>query len=422
MNHLIVSTFLLLNLLCYGTLQAQDWKHQSADEIFAVARQEAFAGNRIDARHKLNFILERSPEYYEVQIFLGKTYSWDSAYAEARQSFHAVLQKAPKNLEAIQALTDVELWSKNYTEALVWIERGLRIDAKNELLLYKKASVLYAQEKQDEALLALRTLLMLNPSHEKGINLQEQIRLANQNYIAGISYGVDKFSRTYAPAQYISAHIGRDNSWGSSLVRLNYADRFNLTGIQGEIDLYPKITKSMYAYINYGYSDSELFPHHRIGADVFSKLPASFETSAGIRYLDFNRDTKVTLYTGYLGWYFKNYWLSARSYITPDKQAGTAVSGDLSIRRYFNTVEHYLTLSGGLGFSPDIRKLQRGTGLSENEIYILRSQRFGASYQRVFSKTWIWNVTMDIARQELILDQGNYVIITSLSLGVRKKF
>lgn len=137
--------------------------------------------------------------------------------------------------------------------------------------------------------------------------------------------------------------------WITGIGRTNYAHRFNESGIQFETDLYPKISKKMYAYINLGYSPSNIFPEFRYGGELYGSLPAAFELSAGFRRLHFETDT-VTMYTGSVGKYFGNYWISLRPFITP--QAGDAsFSLTLFVRRYFSTADSYVTLIVGGGNS-----------------------------------------------------------------------
>jgi YaiO family outer membrane protein len=414
----LMLTALLVSISC----QAQDWKSLGADDLFLRARAIALNGDRKEARAMLQHLLQKSPGYHDARILLGRTYAWDGQREAAREEFNTVLAKSPENLDALNALTDVEMWDERYPQALDVTDRGIKAYPNDEDLLYKRASILNSLKRQDEALLVLNKLLTINPAHEKGNILLKSIKTGNLKYTAGVSYGVDLFSRIFDPAHYVSAQLARTNSWGSSIVRVNYARRFRTNGIQPEIDLYPRIANGVYAYLNYGYSATDLFPLHRMGAELFTKLPKSFEASAGFRHLYFESGSKVTIFTGSVGWYVKNYWLSVRPYITPDKQTGTSLSGSLTLRRYFKDAETYLSLSGSVGFSPDLRRIQSGTGLSSDEIYLLHSQRVGASFQKLIGTDLVLSFSADFSRQELIFDAGNYVAITSLGIGLKKKF
>jgi YaiO family outer membrane protein len=411
----------VLFLLC-GETNAQQWKSLGVDDLFQLARKNAFNGKREEAREMLRFILEKSPDYSDVRILLGRTYAWDGQRDAARKEFQTVLTKDTENLDALNAWTDVEMWDDQYTQALPVADRGLKSYPNDEDLLYKRASILNSLNRQEEALLTLNTLLTLDPAHERGAALLKSIKSSRLKYTAGVTYGLDLFSRTFKPAHYASAQLARTNTWGSSIIRFNYANRFSTQGLQSEIDLYPKIVSGVYAYLNYGYSSTDLFPKHRVGAEIFSKLPKSFEASAGVRYLYFDSETKVAIYTGSIGWYFKDYWISLRPYITPDKQSGTSVSASLTLRRYLEGADTYVGFSAGLGFSPDLRRIQSSSGLTNDAIYLLHSQRTGLALQKLLRPDLQLNASFDLNRQELIFDKGNYVIISSFTVGMRKKF
>lgn len=402
--------------------RGQEWKQAGVDDIFQKAREKAFNGKRDEAREMLLYILNKSPDYDDVRILLGRTYAWDGRREEARQTLRTVLAHSPQNEDACNALTDVEMWDEQYNQALIVADQGLRYYPNAEDLLYKRARILYTLKRPDEALITLNQLLSLNPGHARAAALMADIKRDKLKYTAGVNYSFDVFSRTYDPAQYASIQLARTNAWGSSILRLNYSHRFSTDGIQPEIDLYPRIANGVYAYLNYGYSASSLFPDHRVGAELFASLPHSLEASAGIRYLYFGHDSKVNIYTGSIGWYVKNYWFSLRPYITPDEETGTSVSATVFARRYFEDRDNYLGLSGGAGFSPDDRRIQTTSGLSQDVIYILKSQRIGAAWSKTLPRNIILLLNFDFIRQELSFDEGEYVLITSMNAGLRKRF
>lgn len=401
---------------------AQDWKQAGVDDIFQQAREKAFNGKRDEARTMLLYILEVSPDYHDVRILLGRTYAWDGRRDEARTVLRTVLTKSPQNEDAYKALTDVEMWDDQYDQALAVVDQGLKYYPNDKDLLYKRAQILYSLKRPDESLITLNQLLTLNPGHADAVALVAKIRQDRLKYTAGVNYSFDIFSRTYDPAHYASVQVARTNSWGSSIVRLNYSHRFSTNGIQPEVDLYPRIAKGIYAYLNYGYSKSSLFPDHRAGAELFASLPHSLEASAGMRYLYFGSGSHVSIYTGSVGWYYKNYWFSLRPYITPDPETGTSVSASVSVRRYFSDRDNYLGISGGAGFSPDDRRIQTTSGISQDVIYILKSQRIGAAWSKTLRHNIILLLSFDVIRQELSFDEGEYVVITSLNAGLRKRF
>lgn len=416
----IIGLLLILVSFTFGA-HAQSWKQLNVDELFVKARKTAFEGNREEARAMLNEILDRSPDYFEVRVFLARTYAWDQQRDKAREELKKVLAKSPNLEDALSALCDVEMWDEQYNQALATANQALQHYKNAEDFLYKKVVILYELKRTKEASAIIERLLEINPAHAKGNQLKQNLKAAGLKYIAGVIYSADVFSRTFNPAHYLSAQLAREFSWGSAIVRMNYSNRFQSSGVQAEIDLYPRIANGVYAYLNYGYANSALFPDHRFGGEVYSKLPKSFEASAGMRYLNFGSGNTVAIYTGSVGWYVKNYWVSFRPYITPGN-AGSSFSSSLSLRRYFQDGDNYLGITGGFGFSPDDRKIQSSSGLSTEGIYLLKSQRIGLQWQKTFTHQLFLSVNVNVSRQELSFDRGNYVWITSPQITLRKRF
>jgi len=418
-----IRTYLILAFVVFAEIvSAQDWKEHSADEIFQQARQLAFNGKREQAREMLLYVLQRSPNYHDVRILLARTYAWDGRRDDARRELREVLTKSPTHEDGLSALIDVEMWDDNFLEALSVADAALTTYPNSEDFLYKRATALNKLNKQDEALITLNRLLNINPANESGLKLMKSIKTDRMKYTVGLSYSVDVFSRTFNPAHYSNIQLARVNGWGSAIVRLNYANRFSTYGIQPEIDLYPRIVDGVYAYLNYGYSSTDLFPQHRAGAEVYSRLPKSFEASAGMRYLYFSSNSVVSIYTGSIGWYFKSYWLSLRPYITPDKRTGTYFSATVVLRKYFETRDQYLGISAGLGFSPDERRFQTSSGFTSDGIYLLHAQRVSISSSRQLRNNFILTANIDFVHQELLFDVGNYVYITTFGIGLKKRF
>ncbi len=411
----------ILFVLLSTTVYAQEDFGQTVDETFAIARQKIFNGEMEEGRLLLSRILSTNPDYYDVRILLARSYAWNKQRELAQVELRKVLVRKPDHEDALNAMIDVSMWNDQYDQALHWTNSALAYYPGSEGLLYKKGSILDDLGRPEEAINVLDSLLKVNSGHEKARALKGSIEARLMKYTAGVSTGVDIFSRTFEPAYYASLQVARSNSWGSSIVRVNYASRFASRGVQGEVDLYPSITRGMYAYVNYGYSSSNLFAKHRVGGELYTKLPHSIEASAGVRYLFFGSGSDVLIYTGSVGWYFGNCWISYRPYITPDN-AGTSYSSSLQFRKYFADADTYVGFNGGFGFSPDERRIQTAVGLGDDGIYVLKSQNLGLSWQQKFKHQWILSISYSLVRQELTFDEGKFVLISSASVGIRKRF
>jgi tetratricopeptide (TPR) repeat protein len=272
-----------------------------SDQLYQLARQKAFAGDRDEARRLCSIIVARNPSSLDARILVGRTYAWDGRFAESRSTLEGVLQEDPTYKVAIDALTDVELWDKNYVRALEIANQGLVSFPRDEDLLFKKAKSLNNLGRDEEALLVLLRLEQMDPSRADVVSLMESIKTSFLMNGIEANYAFDRFSDVYDPMNYLALQVSRRTMYGSIFARLNYASRFSTQGTQVEVDLYPRLGDGVYAYVNYGLSQSTLFPKHRFGAEVYTKLPSSFEGSIGLRHLFFDASSKVTCLPGRSG-------------------------------------------------------------------------------------------------------------------------
>ena len=156
----------------------------------------------------------------------------------------------------------------------------------------------------------------------------------------GLDVGYVSFNGELDPWTLAAVSIGRQGSAGLLIGRVNVANRFSSTGAQYEADAYPSLGKSMYGYLNAGYSSASIFPEWRWGAEVFGNLPNAYEASLGFRQLRFG-GAPVTLFTGSVGKYVGNYWFSARPYLR-SKDGGLSASAGLTARRYHEGRDDYI--------------------------------------------------------------------------------
>lgn len=179
-------------------------------------------------------------------------------------------------------------------------------------------------------------------------------------------YGYVSFRGDIDPWRLASLSLSRRTARGSLIGRVNWANRFRASGLQGEIDAYPRVTRNTYVYLNAGYSKADIFPEWRFGGELFANLPAAWETSIGFRQLRFS-GSPVTLYTGTVGRYLGNYWISARPFLR-FKPSGNSFSTGLTARRYFADAEHFVGATVSYGSSPSDRvtpdAVERGNSFS----------------------------------------------------------
>ncbi len=483
LNKLILTVGLLLwGMFCF----AQELAYAgNPDTSFFRARDLAFAGNRTVARDTLTRILTKYPEYTDVRNLLAKTLSWDGNYEKARKEFNRITSEERKNKEVWVAAINNEIYAKENHIALGLVNKALSFLKDDIDLLVMKENIIKkmqpkivaekkttnyeetrkefnritsvdrtnkavwvaaikneitAQEfhialglankallylKNDSDLLVMKryvTLYMNKPKKQTKALVKESIVEKPKNNRLTVSNAFEVFDKVYESMIYTSVEYQRETKAGTIIPRINYNNRFQTHGVQYEIDFYPKFSKTFYGYLNYGYSASPIFPDHRVGGELYANLPKKLEASAGFRFLDF-ASTKVTIYTGSIGLYAGNYYMSLRPYITPNPDGNTGFSGNLLVRKYLKDANNYLGLRAGMGFTPELKQLRSGEELLAETLLYVESQRLQFEYQFTgWMKSNNYKVNLGVTRQELVFDSNNFFWAVSAGLQCQVGF
>ena len=385
---------------------AQEFEYNgNPDMSLQTAQNLAFSGKRAVAQDTLNRILTKYPHYNDVRNLLASTYSWDGEYDKARGHFNKITSTDKKNKETWVAAIKNEIYAKEYYIAL-----GLA----NKALSYNEA---------DEQLLKLRDEILKNTPG----SAESQPEIPKENFKKffeedkvfknrlAISNAYEIFDIAYDPMIYTSLEYKRETKLGSIIPRINFSNRFETNGIQYELDTYPKFSKKFYAYTNYAFSNSSIYPNHRAGVEFYANLPKSLEVSAGLRYLDF-KDTKANIITGSVGLYRGNYYFSLRPYLTSGEDKPLGISGTILGRKYLKDGDNYFGLIAGYGFIPDLKQLQDGDLILAETLLYVESQHLRFEYQFSGKKQpHLYRAHLGILRQELIFSSGTFY--WSLSAG-----
>lgn len=383
-------TFLLV-LTCIINALAQD-----TDSLYKEARKYAFSGERNKAKSIAKKAIDLSPNYLEIQVFLGRLYTWDEQYDTARYYYNNIINKQNDYLEAYSAWCDLELWSDNYAKALELSKLALKYDSTNSALLLRKAKAEVNLNKVAEAGETMNFALKYNHKDPLLFEYNELIKRKLQKNKISFSYDRDEFNKTFAPWNlYSIAYTRNTNAIGSLILRLNRADRFGTSGNQYELDAYPSLGEKMYMYLNVGVSDISIFPTYKWGASIYRSLPKSFEAELGIRYLQFSTSTIV--YTASVGKYWKNFWFSLRPNFIPNS-SGSSGSLTLSTRYYINDANNYIGVIVGSGISADEVRINRTDKNGNNSL--LKSNRLRLTYQKPFKRNIIAGIGLGVSEEE----------------------
>ena len=377
------------------------------DTSFLRAQEIAFGGDRVTARDSLNLILTEYPDYADVRNLLAKTYSWDGNYEKARNEFNTIISKEKLNKEVWEAAINNEIYAQNYYIAL-----GLS----NKALLYLPSDIdiIALHEKAEIGVTVAKTV-------EEVIYLDAEAGETTNNSF-GISTSVDVFDVIFDPMVYSSLYYNRKTKFGAIIPRINYSNRFQTNGIQYEVDAYPKFSKKLNAYFNYGFSNSDIYPNHRAGAELYANLPNAMEASLGARYLDFNTSS-VFVYTGSFGMYRGNYYFSLRPYVTPSANNTFNISGNLLVRKYFKDKYNYLGTNLSYGYASDLKQFKNGAVVLAETLLYLESQQVNIEYQFTIKESPnVYRASIGVTRQELSFDPGKFFYAASVGLDYQFKF
>ncbi len=427
--------FLLIGLLSIlGSAQDAAF-NANPENAWHGARDLAYEGKHTAAMDTLNRLLENYPDHTEARALLARTHSWEGEYEEARAEFNKITSYERYKKDIWVAAIKNELYANNSAialglanKAIYYIEQDEELERLRTLALKNLETQVYkpyAENKTSASELSsnhTKTKVSSNVKVKKEGSPKKPDEKQKPKNTIGVSNSFTVFSEVYDPSVSSGIDFKRQTRFGSIIPRISYSNRFQTHGLQYSVSMYPKIVKKVYAYLNYGFSSSPIFPNHRLGGDLYASLPGAIEASAGMRYMSFDsRD--ISILTNSLGLYKGNYYFSLRSYITPKSNNLTRVSGNLVARKYLKDGENYLGISGGIGFSPELKQIiLDGTLLSETLLY-LESQRLNFEYQFTGKNTPnIYKTRLGIARRELFGQPGNFLFSVSAGLTYKVKF
>ncbi|HEA78831.1 MAG TPA: YaiO family outer membrane beta-barrel protein, partial [Maribacter sp.] len=371
---------------------------QDTADNFDTAYALAYEGKTNTAHNMLYLLVNKPVTDVDTSLLWASTLSWRGNYDLARSSFNTILSTTKNNRKAWISAIKNELYAKNYptalglsNKALVHIENDQEIIRLQAIASDGVNGLSYAKNGWYNVDSAVKTKFVVakkqKPTVAKDIE-EKNVELVRKTPVTEeklknsvmVNSSVTFYDQRFDPITTSSIAFKRQTPYGSIIPRINNSNRVGKNGIQLDIDLYPKIAKGFYAYVNYGYSESDLYPNHKVGGDIYYNHKSGFEFSGGGRLINFaTRDVKSI--TNSVGYYKGNYYFSLRSYITPAADNLTNVSGNLLVRKYLKDAENYMGINAGVGFSPELRQFTSGDQLLAETLLYIESQRLSFEYQ-----------------------------------------
>lgn len=383
-------------------LAAQKVPGWDPDITYFKAREMAFNGLYADARDSLTRILSHYPEYTDVRSLLGSIHSWEGNYPQARAELNRITSRQREHKEAWIAAVKNEIYAGNFSLALGMANKANTFLGNAPEIAVLKQQILVLNQRRIDSLNPRPIEQVITPEQSTELNfasLYNRIGMYSEAFI---------YTGDFDPVVLTGLEYERSAGIGKVIGRINHAYRFDQHGLQAEIDLYPRFSKAVYTYFNYGYSKSPVFPIHRAGAEVFVKVAEKWEVSAGAKYLEF-ADAPVTIYTASVGWYPGNHFLNLRPYITPRDDGTTSVSAQLTGRKYRDDRERFIGFNLVYGISPELRALRSGDTLLAETLLYVENQLVNLEYQFTLKNTpHIFRATVGAGRQEFAAIPGEF--------------
>jgi Flp pilus assembly protein TadD len=124
----------------------------SSDDLFKQARTAAFDQQNYPLAISISKrALIVAPDYVDINVFLGRLYTWSNKTDSARTVFTDVLAKHPDDEDASFAYGSLEYWNNNFPKALEVVNLALRYHNKSTDLLTLRSQILADQKKGNKA-------------------------------------------------------------------------------------------------------------------------------------------------------------------------------------------------------------------------------------------------------------------------------
>jgi len=411
-RHIITSIILLLFIQLFSPLLAIGQESFDPDELYFEAKKLILDGKREEGRDVLRKVLNKYPEYADVLVLMGRSFSWDGQYDSAARYYERALLASPEYEDVYVAYIDNLFWSGNYEIAAEILEKGMeKIGPSSIALKYRKSRLYYYRESYKEALNLANEVFAKAPKTEGILVYIQTLRRLTRINAVGATYDYDSFAGSISPWNTYSLYgRTRTNLTGSLIARVTHSQRFDDSGTQFELDAFPSLGKKSYGYLNVGFSEAFFFPKFRFGTSVFWNLPKAYEIEAGYRYLQFTETTHII--TSSFGKYISNWWLNLRLNFIPGTE-GSSSSGNLQVRYYFSGPEDFFSFQASTGVSPD----------EENRDFqsqLLNSYRVRVGYQHLWTPRWMGFGFVGYSRDEI--SKTNFRNNLNISVGTEFRF
>ena len=145
------------------------------DSLFKQAKYYAYNGERQKAINTCRVLLAKDYNS-DVDVLLGRIYSWTDKYDSSKIILNNVLAIKPGHYDAYEALIDLEYWNNKYEDAMKVCEEALIDHPDDEMFLFKQAKIFKAQNKNSEAITTLQKIIAIDTTNQDAIKLLSSLK------------------------------------------------------------------------------------------------------------------------------------------------------------------------------------------------------------------------------------------------------
>ncbi|MDP3944614.1 MAG: sulfatase-like hydrolase/transferase [Lutibacter sp.] len=146
------------------------------DQIFMLARENAFKKDYKNARLLCDYILNEYPNYADARTLKGRTLAWEGNYKSAEEQFLNVLKRTPYYDDNYLALLDLYWWSKQEIKAIGIAEKAKENEIENPEIGFKLAQAYQRMNNLKEANKVIDSILKLHPKNETYLTFRNSLK------------------------------------------------------------------------------------------------------------------------------------------------------------------------------------------------------------------------------------------------------
>jgi cellulose synthase operon protein C len=353
--------------------------------------------------------------FMEQHLGAGRQYLEYGSKDSALTEFFQALEVSPKDTIPLYYTINLLYDLKQYDTALVLLGRGRRLYPINPFFLMRRAEILQAQKKYEEAWRNADTLakMMPVPKYLDYAALLFSYRLKNEIGLFYLHSKIVDASNLPKINSIATVQYTRHMKKGVLNFRVNYAGRTTGTGFQGEAETYYNHNKKWFSYAVLSYSpDIAIFPRFKAGYSINRGFNRGYSGELGVRYLELNGGNMVSPVAG-ISREIKDFFLNMKVYYQQLKYTDTiqdnyysaiftaryylrenrseffsAMAGygnvpdDFSTAYFLSTLARYQTVSCGVGY--------------KRQVYYLTTFAINATWYNIKSNEAVFRNQYDI--------------------------